>query len=174
MLSLYAADTVATAVAAPARPTTGRWKPADSLHVVSDHMTQALGSTALEADQRMDESRLQLKLAAAEARQAADGFPTGRNWPPCCGTMRTPSAERPPRRRDPAAERAGGRQRCQAGRRGGAERAAEALQLEQLARSCAPAWPAGPLPAPGPVAVPPEAPPIRLSRRCSTAIKSGP
>ncbi len=49
---------------------------ADRLHAESDHMTQALGSTALEADQRMEESRLQLKLAAAEARQAADGFPT--------------------------------------------------------------------------------------------------
>ena len=68
---LYAADTVATAVAAAGltKDLDALETVADSLHAVSDHMTQALGSTALEADQRMDESRLQLKLAAAEALQ---------------------------------------------------------------------------------------------------------
>ena len=40
----------------------------DSIHAVSDAMTELLGTTAMTADQKMDESRLQLKLAAAEAR----------------------------------------------------------------------------------------------------------
>ena len=43
-------------------------KVADSMHAVSDAMTELLGTTAMTADQKMDESRLQLKLAAAEAR----------------------------------------------------------------------------------------------------------
>ena len=43
----------------------------DSIHAVSDAMTELLGTTAMTADQKMDESRLQLKLAAAEARDNA-------------------------------------------------------------------------------------------------------
>ena len=34
-------------------------------------MTEILGTTAMEADQKLDENRLQFKLAAAEARDAA-------------------------------------------------------------------------------------------------------
>ena len=45
---------------------------ADSMHAVSDAMTEILGTTALDMDQKMDESRLQLKLAAAEARDSYD------------------------------------------------------------------------------------------------------
>lgn len=46
-------------------------KAADSIHEVSDAITVLLGGTALDADQKMDEQRLQFKLAAAEARDAA-------------------------------------------------------------------------------------------------------
>lgn len=46
-------------------------KVADSMHAVSDAMTELLGTTAMDVDQKMDESRLQLKLAAAEARDNA-------------------------------------------------------------------------------------------------------
>ena len=42
---------------------------ADSIHAVSDAMTELLGTNAMAVDQKMDESRLQFKLAAAEARE---------------------------------------------------------------------------------------------------------
>ena len=60
LYAVYATDVVATAIAASTL--------ADSIHAVSDAMTELLGTTAMTADQKMDESRLQLKLAAAEAR----------------------------------------------------------------------------------------------------------
>ena len=133
---LYAADTVSTAVAAAglAKDLDALETVADSLHAVSDHMTQALGSTALEADQRMDESRLQLKLAAAEARQAADGFPS-REELSALLRDRAENARENARRgaeilRLNAAEAANA---ARLAAQGGAERAAEALQLEQLA-----------------------------------------
>lgn len=70
---LYAADTIATAFAASdlARDLDALEKVADSMHAVSDAMTELLGTTAMDVDQKMDESRLQLKLAAAEARDNA-------------------------------------------------------------------------------------------------------
>ena len=68
LYAVYAADVVATAIAASdlARELDALEKVADSMHAVSDAMTEILGTTALDMDQKMDESRLQFKLAAAE------------------------------------------------------------------------------------------------------------
>ena len=70
LYAVYAADVVATGISASdlARELDALEKVADSMHAVSDAMTEILGTTALDMDQKMDESRLQLKLAAAEAR----------------------------------------------------------------------------------------------------------
>ena len=70
LYACYAADVVVTAFAASdlARELDALEKVADSMHAVSDAMTELLGPTAMDVDQKMDESRLQLKLAAAEAR----------------------------------------------------------------------------------------------------------
>lgn len=74
LYAVYAADTIATAFAASdlARDLDALEKVADSMHAVSDAMTELLGTTAMDVDQKMDESRLQLKLAAAEARNNAE------------------------------------------------------------------------------------------------------
>ena len=73
LYAVYATDVVATAIAASTLADTldTMEKLGDSIHAVSDAMTELLGTTALTADQKMDESRLQLKLAAAEARDNA-------------------------------------------------------------------------------------------------------
>ena len=73
LYALYAADTIATAFAASdlARDLDALEKVADSMHAVSDAMTELLGTNAMAMDQKMDESRLQFKLAAAEARDNA-------------------------------------------------------------------------------------------------------
>ena len=73
LYAVYAADVVVTAFAASdlARDLDTLEKVADSLHSVSDAMTELLGTNAMTVDQKMDESRLQLKLAAAEARDNA-------------------------------------------------------------------------------------------------------
>lgn len=70
---VYAADLVATTVTAKGlvQDLETIEKVGDSIHAVSDAMTDLLGNTALDADQKMDESRLQFKLAAAEARDSA-------------------------------------------------------------------------------------------------------
>ena len=70
LYAVYAADVVVTAFAASGLSKTldTMEQLADSIHAVSDAMTELLGTTAMTADQKMDESRLQLKLAAAEAR----------------------------------------------------------------------------------------------------------
>ena len=70
LYAVYAADVVATAIAASALADTldTMEQLGDSIHAVSDAMTEILGTTAMDMDQKMDESRLQLKLAAAEAR----------------------------------------------------------------------------------------------------------
>lgn len=67
---VYAADVVTTALAASdlARELETMEKVAEGMRAVSDAMTELLGTTAMSADQKMDESRLQLKLAAAEMR----------------------------------------------------------------------------------------------------------
>lgn len=71
---VYAADVVATAIAATGlvKELNAMEKTAGSLRAVSDAMTELLGTTAMDADQKMDESRLQLKLAAAELRDARE------------------------------------------------------------------------------------------------------
>ena len=73
LYAVYAADVVVTAFAASdlARELEALEQVADSIHAVSDAMTELLGTTAIDVDQKMDESRLQLKLAAAEARDTA-------------------------------------------------------------------------------------------------------
>ena len=73
LYAVYAADVVVTAFAASdlARELEALEQVADSIHAVSDAMTELLGTTAMDVDQKMDESRLQLKLAAAEARDTA-------------------------------------------------------------------------------------------------------
>ena len=77
LYAVYATDVVATAIAASTLADTldTMEKLGDSIHAVSDAMTELLGTTAMTADQKMDESRLQLKLAArlnaAEAANAA-------------------------------------------------------------------------------------------------------
>ena len=76
LYAIYAADVVVTAFAASdlARELDALEKVADSMHAVSDAMTELLGTTAMDVDQKMDESRLQLKLAAAEARDNASAL----------------------------------------------------------------------------------------------------
>ena len=73
LYAVYAADVVVTAFAASdlARELETLEQVADSIHAVSDAMTELLGTTAMDVDQKMDESRLQFKLAAAEARDTA-------------------------------------------------------------------------------------------------------
>ena len=73
LYAVYAADVVVTAFAASglAKTLDAMEQLADSIHAVSDAMTQLLGTTTLNADQKLDEQRLQFKLAAAEAREAA-------------------------------------------------------------------------------------------------------
>lgn len=85
LYAVYAADVVATAIAASdlARELDALEKVADSMHAVSDAMTELLGTTALDMDQKMDESRLQLKLAAAEARDSYTSCRPVRPLPPC-------------------------------------------------------------------------------------------
>ena len=70
---VYAADLVVTLVTVKGlvQDLETLEKVGDSIHAISDAMTDLLGNTALDADQKMDESRLQFKLAAAEARDSA-------------------------------------------------------------------------------------------------------
>ena len=70
---VYAADVVATSITAAglADELDTLEKIADGIHDVSDAMTGLIGSTAMDADQKLDESRLQLKLAGAELRSAS-------------------------------------------------------------------------------------------------------
>ena len=80
LYAVYAVDVVATAIAASALADTldTMEQLGDSIHAVSDAMTQLLGTTTLTADQKLDEGRLQFKLAAAEARDAAGKRPSAR------------------------------------------------------------------------------------------------
>jgi len=129
LYAVYAVDVVATAIAAWAGGAPPPFPPSaladtldtmeqlgDSIHAVSDAMTQLLGTTTLTADQKLDEGRLQFKLAAAEARDAAGKRPSARE------TMAAIRAK--------AAEAANA---ARLAAKGTAERAAELLQLEQLA-----------------------------------------
>ena len=119
LYACYAADVVVTAFAASdlARELDALEKVADSMHAVSDAMTELLGTTAMDVDQKMDESRLQLKLAAAALRAKADE---------AMGGARKSSQEA----RLNASEAATA---VKLAAKGTAERTAELLRLEQLA-----------------------------------------
>ena len=136
LYAVYAVDVVATAIAASALADTldTMEQLGDSIHAVSDAMTQLLGTTTLTADQKLDEGRLQFKLAAAEARDAAGKRPSARET---LAAIRAKAAEA-----SEAARRASEDARLNAAEaanaarlaaKGTAERAAELLQLEQLA-----------------------------------------
>ena len=136
LYAVYAADVVITAVAASglSRTLDTMEQLADSIHAVSDAMTQLLGTTTLTADQKLDEQRLQLKLAAAEARGAA---PDKRSLSETLAAARAKADQALD-----AAKHASETARLNAteaanaaklAARGTAERAAELLRLEQLA-----------------------------------------
>ena len=138
LYAVYASDVVATAIAASdlARELDALEKVADSMHAVSDAMTELLGTTALDMDQKMDESRLQLKLAAAEAR---DNVPKLKPREAMAAIRaRTDEAMETARRasetaRLNAAEAANAAKlAAQGASERAAERAAELLQLEEL------------------------------------------
>ena len=135
LYALYAADTIATAFAASdlARDLDALEKVADSMHAVSDAMTELLGTNAMAMDQKMDESRLQFKLAAAEARDNAAKL----NAREAAAAMRAKADEAME-----AAKRASQDAKLNASEaanavklaaKGRAERTAELFRLEQLA-----------------------------------------
>ena len=135
LYALYAADTIATAFAASdlARDLDALEKVADSMHAVSDAMTELLGTNAMAMDQKMDESRLQFKLAAAEARDNAAKL----NAREAVAAMRAKADEAME-----AAKRASQDAKLNASEaanavklaaKGRAERTAELFRLEQLA-----------------------------------------
>ena len=135
LYAVYAADVVATAIAASdlARELDALEKVADSMHAVSDAMTEILGTTALDMDQKMDESRLQLKLAAAEARDSYDKLSPRE----AASTMRARADEAMEAARKSSQEaRLNASEAATAVKlaaKGTAERTAELLRLEQLA-----------------------------------------
>ena len=138
LYAVYATDVVATAIAASTLADTldTMEKLGDSIHAVSDAMTELLGTTAMTADQKMDESRLQLKLAAAEAR---DNVPKLKPRETMAAIRaRTDEAMETARRasetaRLNAAEAANAAKlAAQGASERAAERAAELLQLEEL------------------------------------------
>ena len=136
LYAVYAADVVATAFAASGLNKTLETMEqlADSIHAVSDAMTQLLGTTTLTADQKLDEQRLQLKLAAAEAREAV---PEKRSLRETMVAVRAKADEAMDAAKHAseiaklnAAEAANA---AKLAAKGTAERAAELLRLEQLA-----------------------------------------
>ena len=135
LYAVYAADVVVTAFAASglAQTLDAMEQLADSIHAVSDAMTQLLGTTALNADQKLDEQRLQLKLAAAEARNnAAKLSPRD-----AAAALRAKADEAMEAARKSSQEaRLNASEAATAVKlaaRGTAERTAELLRLEQLA-----------------------------------------
>ena len=136
LYAVYAADVVVTAFAASglAQTLDAMEQLADSIHAVSDAMTQLLGTTALNADQKLDEQRLQLKLAAAEAREAA---PEKRALRETLAAVRakTDEAREAAKHASEIAKlnTAEAAKAAQLAAKGTVERAAELLRLEQLA-----------------------------------------
>lgn len=134
LYAVYAADAVATAIAASdlARELDALEKVADSMHAVSDAMTEILGTTALDMDQKMDESLLQFKLAAAEARDSYDKLSPRE----AASTMRTRADEAmEAARRVSRTARLNAAEAAKAVKlaaQGKAEQTAAFLQLEQL------------------------------------------
>ena len=139
LYAVYVADVVVTAVAASdlARELDALENVADSIHAVSDAMTEILGTTAMEADQKLDENRLQFKLAAAEARDAAAQLSPKE----AAEAMRRKADEaRDAARRASEISRLNAAEAAKAVKlaaKGTAERTAELLQLEQLAEELA-------------------------------------
>ena len=139
LYAVYAADVVVTAVAASdlAQELDALENVADSIHAVSDAMTEILGTTAMEADQKLDENRLQFKLAAAEARDAAAQLSPKE----AAEAMRRKADEaREAARRASEISRLNAAEAAKAVKlaaKGTAERTAELLQLEQLAEELA-------------------------------------
>ena len=136
LYAVYAVDVVATAIAASALADTldTMEQLGDSIHAVSDAMTQLLGTTALNADKKLDEGRLQFKLAAAEARDAAGKRPSLRETMAAIRAKAAEASEAARRASEDArlnAAEAANAARLAA--KGTAERVAELLQLEQLA-----------------------------------------
>ncbi len=136
LYAVYAVDVVATAIAASALADTldTMEQLGDSIHAVSDAMTQLLGTTTLNADKKLDEGRLQFKLAAAEARDAAGKRPSARETLAAIRAKAAEASETARRASEDArlnAAEAANAARLAA--KGTAERAAELLQLEQLA-----------------------------------------
>ena len=135
LYAIYAADVIVTAMAASdlARELDALEKVADSMHAVSDAMTELLGTTAMDVDQKMDESRLQLKLAAAEARDSASKL-SPRD---AASAMRAKADEAMEAARKASQEaRLNASEAANAVKlaaKGTAERTAELLKLEQMA-----------------------------------------
>ena len=134
LYAVYAADVVATAIAASdlARELDALEKVADSMHAVSDAMTELLGTTALDMDQKMDESRLQLKLAAAEAGTATTSCRPVRPLPPCAPAPTRPWRPHAAPPRLPASNAAEAARAVKLAAQGKAEQTTAFLQLEQL------------------------------------------
>lgn len=136
LYAVYAVDVVATAISAAGLADTLETMEqlADSIHEVSDAMSDILAITALNTDQKLDESRLQLKLAAAELRDSA---PDTLSPKEALAAMRAKAAEaHEAARRATETSRLNASEAANAAKlaaKGTAERAAELLRLEQLA-----------------------------------------
>ena len=135
LYAVYAVDVVATAIAASALADTldTMEQLGDSIHAVSDAMTQLLGTTTLTADKKLDEGRLQFKLAA-EAWNTAEKRPSVHETMAAIRAKAAEASEAARRASEDA--RLNAAEAAEAARlaaKGTAERAAELLQLEQLA-----------------------------------------
>lgn len=130
----YAADVVVTGFTAAglARDLDTLERVTDGLLAISDAMTDRLGNTAMAADQRMDEGRLQFKLAKAEIREAASKLSPREA---AAATRRKADEAVEAARRVKANAQLNASEAANAAKlaaRGTAERAAERLRLEQL------------------------------------------
>ena len=136
LYAVYAADVVVTAIAASSLADTQDTmeKLGESIHAVSDAMTELLGTTALTADQKMDEGRLQLKLAAAEARNSAAGAARSPRETMAAIRAKTDEAMETARHASQIAKlnAAEAANAARLAAQGTAERAAELLKLEEL------------------------------------------
>ena len=136
LYAVYAVDVVVTAIAASSLADTldTMEKLGESIHAVSDAMTELLGTTALTADQKMDEGRLQLKLAAAEARNSAAGAARSPRETMAAIRAKTDEAMEAARHASQIAKlnAAEAANAARLAAQGTAERAAELLKLEEL------------------------------------------
>lgn len=134
LFAIFLVDVVATFVAAIglSRELEALEKAADGIHDVSDAITALLGGTALDADQKMDEQRLQFKLAAAEARDAASRL-SARDAVAAMRAKAEEAAAYARRASDTAMLNAAeAAEAAKLAAQGTAERAAELLHLENL------------------------------------------